>query len=104
MKIKLTIFLSFMLFSIGLILESHETHISKPVLTVDKTQYSSGDIITLSGWVNYDDNPTSDVLLRILVTDPKETVIFDTLDTSKADGTFFAKIAIDSSLPFAYLE
>ena len=98
-KIKSIIFLSLVLFCIGLTVESHQTHVSKPVLSIDKTQYKSGDVVILSGWVNYNDNPTSDVLLRILVTDSKETKIFDGYATSQEDGTFFTEFLIPENSP-----
>ena len=88
MMIKLIIFLSLVLFSSGLILESHQTHVSKPVLSIDRTQYESGDKVVLSGWVSYEDKPTSDVSLRILVTDPIGSTIVDEFTTSEKDGTF----------------
>ena len=93
-KIKSIISISLVLFCSGLIVESYQTHVSKPVLSIDKTQYKSGDTVVLSGWVNYEDNPTSDVLLRILVTDPKESTIFDGYVTSINDGTFVTEFSI----------
>ena len=86
--IKSIIFLSLVLFCSGLIAESHQTHVSKPVLSIDKTQYKSGDQVVLSGWVSYEDKPTSDVSLRIFVTDPRGSYIFDEIVTSQYDGTF----------------
>ena len=94
---KFLIVLSLVLFSCGFILESHQTHVSKPVLSLDKTQYKSGEKVVLSGWVNYNDEPTSEVLLRILVTDPSEATIFEEFTTSKEDGTFFSEFSIPTN-------
>ena len=102
-KLLSIISISLVLFCSGLIVESHQTHVSKPVLSIDKTQYKSGDTVVLSGWVNYEDNPTSDVLLRILVIDPKESTIFDGYVTSKDDGTFVTEFSIpENSLSGIY--
>ena len=101
--IKSIIFLSLVLFCSGLIAESHQTHVSKPVLSIDKTQYKSGDTVVLSGWVNYDNSPTSDVLLQIVVTDPLGAKIFEGYETSKEDGTFFTEFSIpDNSISGTY--
>ena len=77
-----------------IILESHQTHVSSPVITLDKTSYKHGDKVTISGWVNYNEEPTSDVLLRIIATNPLEVKIFDEYVTSGSDGTFSAEIPI----------
>ena len=60
-----------------IILESYQTHVSSPIITSDKTNYKQGENIVISGWVNYNEEATSDVLLRIVVTNPSEIKIFD---------------------------
>ena len=76
------------------ILESFQTHISKPVITSDKINYKQGENIVISGWVNYNDEATSDVLLRIIVTNPLEIIIFDRYVISDNDGMFYTEIPI----------
>lgn len=83
------------LFCINTIIsESYQTHISNPVVTSDKTNYKQGENIIISGWVNYNEKATSDVLLRIIATNPLEIKIFDEYVTSDGDGIFSTEIPI----------
>ena len=77
-----------------IILESYQTHISKPVITLEKFNYKQGENIVIFGWVNYNDEATSDVLLRIIATNPLEITIFDEYVISDIDGMFSAEIPI----------
>ena len=68
---------------------AYATHISQPILTVqDSLVYSYGDNLTISGWVNYSDEPTSDVLLSVKISNPNRTVISDFFITSDSKGEF----------------
>ena len=68
---------------------AHATHISQPIMTVqDSLVYSYGDNLTISGWVNYSDEPTSDVLLSVKISNPNGTVISDFFITSDSKGEF----------------
>ena len=80
-----------------IVLESYQTHISNPVIISNKTSYLQGENITISGWVNYNEEPTSDVLLRIIATNPLEIKIFDEYITSDLDGTFSIEIPISKN-------
>ena len=65
------------------------THVSQPIMTVqDSLVYSYGDNLTISGWVNYSDEPTSDVLLSIKISNPTGSVISDFFLTSDSEGKF----------------
>lgn len=88
-----------MLFCVS-IEESFQTHVSKPVLTTNQTVYSPGDDVILSGWVSYNETPTSDVLLTVSITDGGGTTIFEENITSLSDGTFSVEFTIpeDSEL------
>ena len=77
-----------------IILESYQTHVSSPIITPDKTHYKQGENIIISGWVNYNEESTSDVLLKIITTNPLQVKIFDEYVTSGPDGTFSAEIPI----------
>ena len=87
-------FRNYLLFTIGVIAffgisQAYATHVSQPIITVEQSLvYSSGDILTISGWVNYSDEPTSDVLLSIKISNPNETVISDFFITSDSKGEF----------------
>jgi len=68
---------------------AYATHISQPIMTVqDSLVYSYGDDLTISGWVNYSDEPTSDVLLSVKISNPNGTVISDFFITSDSKGEF----------------
>ena len=91
--IKIITVVCVILFSVDIIvLESYQTHISNPVIISNKTSYVQGENIIISGWVNYNEDPTSDVLLRIIATDPLEIKIFDEYITSNAEGKFTIEI------------
>lgn len=93
--IKTVLLLAVVLFSSNIIiLDSYQTHISSPIITSDKTNYKQGENVIISGWVSYNDEPTSDVLLRITATNPKEIKIFDEYTTSNLGGTFLIEIPI----------
>ena len=77
-----------------IVLESYQTHVSSPIITSDKTNYKQGENIVISGWVNYNEQATSDVLLRIIATDPLEMKIFDGYVTSNSEGEFSIEIPI----------
>ena len=84
----------FFLFSIIIITafgiyDVHATHISQPIMTVqDSLVYSYGDNLIISGWVNYSDEPTSDVLLSVKISNPNGAVISDFFITSDSKGEF----------------
>ena len=47
---------------------AYSTHISQPILTIDENfVYSVGDDLAITGWVEYDDAATSDILLLSLI-------------------------------------
>ena len=68
--------------------ESYQTHVSNPVITTSKINYIQGENAIITGWVNYNEESTSDVLLKITATDPQEVKILDKNITSDSDGTF----------------
>ena len=96
--IKIITIVCVILFSADIIiLDSYQTHISEPVITSNKTNYFLGENITISGWVNYDESPTSDVLLRIITIDPLGIRIFDEYITSDSEGKFSLEIPLTNN-------
>lgn len=96
--IKIITIVCMILFSADIIaLESYQTHISEPIITSNKTNYVPGENITISGWVNYNEAPTSDVLLRIITIDPLGTRIFDEYTTSDSEGKFSIEIPLTNN-------
>ncbi len=84
----------FVLFAIAAIMmigvhDAYSTHVSQPILTIDDNfVYSVGDDLFITGWVEYDDAATSDVLLSVKISNPNGTVISDFFLTSDSDGKF----------------
>lgn len=69
--------------------DAYSTHISQPIITVDDNLvYSIGDDLSITGWVEYDDASTSDVLLSVKISNPNGTVVSDFFLTSDSDGKF----------------
>lgn len=64
------------------------THISKPVLVEAGTQYTVGEKIIINGWVDYNAQPTADVLLNFQVTTEDGAVIVDKSYPSDKQGHF----------------
>ena len=101
--IKTVLILAVVLFSTNvMILDSYQTHISAPIVTSDKFNYKQGEDIQISGWVNYNDEATSDVLLRVTAADPNGVKIFDEYTTSNADGEFSISIPTNNAEPGNY--
>jgi len=97
---------SFVLFFIAAVTivgvqDAYSTHISQPIITVENNLvYSIGDDLSITGWVEYDDASTSDVLLSVKISNPNGTVVSDFFLTSDSDGKFefpFELSADDSS-------
>ena len=96
----------FVLFAIAAIMvigveNAYSTHVSQPILTIDDNfVYSVGDDLFITGWVEYDDAATSDVLLSVKISNSNGTVVSDFFLTSDSDGKFefpFQLSADDSS-------
>ena len=69
--------------------DAYSTHISQPIITVDDNLvYSIGDDLSITGWVEYDDASTSDVLLSVKISNQNGTVVSDFFLTSDSDGKF----------------
>ena len=90
------IFCAALFFGTTIILDSYQTHVSTPIITSDRINYKQGDNAIISGWVNYNEEATSDVLLRIVATSPSEIKIFDEYVTSNNEGIFAIQIPISN--------
>ena len=68
---------------------AYSTHISQPILTIEQNLvYTIGDNLAITGWVEYDDEATSDVLLSVKISNPSGVVTSEFFLTSDADGKF----------------
>ena len=103
--IKIALFFCVALFFTGITFsESYQTHISNPIITSDKINYKQGENVIISGWVNYNDEATSDVLLRVIAINPSELKIFDEYVTSNNEGIFAIEIPLSSDVEIGSYE
>lgn len=70
------------------------THVSKPVITMSKTTYSPSETIIVKGWAEYENSPTPDVLLDIIIRTPSGNEMVRESVRSDADGTFAFSFAL----------
>jgi hypothetical protein len=69
------------------------THVSEPILVIDpKIQYKKNQTISTNGWVEYNNQPASDVLVLIRLTNPDSDEIFREEIRSDSNGNFSASI------------
>ena len=83
---------------------AHSTHVSTPILTVGEfLDYPPGNDLTIHGWVEYNGQATSNVLLGIRVSDPYGLTISEDQITSDPDGRFEFPIRLpEDSMPGYY--
>ena len=68
--------IGFILLSLLLFANVYATHISEPILSLDKdAKYNINETISVNGWVKYNEKPASDVLVLLKLLNPngKET-------------------------------
>ena len=102
---KIFLLLSIAAITIVGVHDAYSTHISQPILTIDENfVYSVGDDLAITGWVEYDDASTSDVLLSVKISNPNGIVISDFFLTSDSNGKFeFPFELTDNDSPGDYL-
>lgn len=88
LKQKYILISMLMLFLCVISTNASATHISKPVLVKPDTQYTVGEKIIINGWVDYNEQPTADVLLNFQVTTEDGTLIVDKSYPSDKQGHF----------------
>jgi len=76
------------LFLCGMTTAVNATHISKPVLVEPGTHYRVGEKVVVDGWVDYNAQPTADVLLYFMVTAADGTVLDEQSYISDKQGHF----------------
>ncbi len=86
----------------GMIKNSFATHISKPVLINPETEYTVGSTVILHGWVDYNAQPTPDVLLNFKLTRPDGTIAVDQSYPSNQEGHFEFKFDTKNEVPGIY--
>jgi hypothetical protein len=73
------------------------THISKPIPYLDKNEFLSNETIDLKGWVEYNGQPASDVLVQVWLEKERDKLISHNV-TSNANGNFSANLLIPSEI------
>lgn len=64
------------------------THISIPVLLDTDTHYVVGEKVVINGWVDYNSQPTADVLLNFQVTTQDDVLLVEESYPSDKQGHF----------------
>ena len=82
--------------------EVHATHISKPILSEARTEFTQGEKIVVNGWVNYQDQPTSDVLLNAKLIRAAGTEVAEVFNISDEQGRFSFEFETNRLLPGSY--
>jgi hypothetical protein len=73
------------------------THISKPVPYLDKNEFLPNETIDLKGWVEYNGQPASDVIVQVWLEKERDKLISDNV-TSNVNGNFSATMLIPSGI------
>jgi hypothetical protein len=74
-------------------LDVFATHISKPIPHLDKYDFFSNETIDLNGWVEYNGEPASDVLVQVFLEKERDKLTSDNV-TSDSNGNFSAVLPI----------
>lgn len=76
---------------------SYATHVSEPIISIDPNmQYKMDQIISLDGWVKYNDQPASEVLVLLRLTNPNSDEIFRDEVRSNSSGNFTSSINLSA--------
>lgn len=80
-------------FMMSLPLTAHATHVSEPIMSIDpSTQYKINQTISINGWVKYNDQPASNVLVLLRLTNPNSDEIFRDEVRSDSNGNFTSSV------------
>jgi hypothetical protein len=73
----------------------YATHISEPILSLDKdAKYNINETIPVNGWIKYDDKPASDVLVLLKLIHPNGNEIFQDQVRSDSNGNFTSNVTL----------
>jgi hypothetical protein len=90
--------IGFILLSVLLSTNVYATHISEPILSLDKdAKYNLNETIPVNGWVKYDDKPASNVLVLLKLLHPNGNEIFRDQVRSDPNGNFTSNIKLIGS-------
>jgi hypothetical protein len=87
--------IGFIILSLLLFANVYATHISEPILTLDKdAKYNMNETIPVNGWIKYDDKPASDVLVLLKLLSPTGNEIFQDRVRSDSNGNFTSNVTL----------
>lgn len=86
----------------GMTTHASATHISKPVLVEPVTQYRVGEQVVVDGWVDYNAQPTADVLLQFEVSAQDGTLLAEEFLSSDKQGHFHFEFDTRKQPPGTY--
>ena len=78
-------------------LDAFATHISKPIPYLDKDEFYSNETIDVNGWVEYNNEPASDVLIQVFLENDREKLTSENV-TSDSNGNFSAILSIPNEV------
>jgi hypothetical protein len=88
----------FIILSLTLSANVYATHISEPILSLEKdAKYNMNETIPVNGWVKYDDKPASDVLVLLKLINPTGNEIFQDQVRSDSNGNFTSNVTLVGS-------
>ncbi|MDF2737965.1 MAG: hypothetical protein K0S93_1824 [Nitrososphaeraceae archaeon] len=90
--------IGFILLSLLLFANVYATHISEPILSLDKdAKYNMNETISINGWVKYNEKPASDVLVLLKLINPIGNEIFQDQVRSDSNGNFTSNVTLVGS-------
>ena len=90
--------IGFIILSLILSTNVYATHISEPILSLDKdAKYNMNETISVNGWVKYNDKPASDVLVLLKLINPIGNEIFQDNVRSDSNGNFTSNVTLVGS-------
>jgi hypothetical protein len=87
--------IGFIILSLILSANVYATHISKPILSLDKdAKYNINETISVNGWVKYNEKPASDVSVLLKLINPIGNEIFQDQVRSDSKGNFTSNVTL----------
>jgi hypothetical protein len=87
--------IGFIILSVILSANVYATHISEPILTLEKdAKYNMNETISVNGWVKYNEKPASNVLVLLKLINPTGNEIFQDQVRSNSNGNFTSNVAL----------
>lgn len=78
-------------------IDAFATHISKPIPYLDKNDFYSNETIDVNGWVEYNSEPASDVLVQVFLENEQDKLTSHNV-TSDLNGNFSAILSVPNEV------